>query len=398
MKRYRNSQLRLLPQCGWAYRQRYVVDAIPQPSPSLRAGTNVHHAVALAIRELVRGGAWMNVHELAYEAVRGGDVEYTDALDVLTKITESLVEEGGLRINPKAVFLLEERLEMPIELSDGIPITFFGTPDLVERSGLKVCTITDWKSNWRPDSQDEFEADQQLPRYALLVHHHFPAFTEFRLVKRFVRYWNNVRERRIGVEDLRDVELQLVSEIEVAERRTLADDFEPTGGSWCSLCEYHHNCPLIARYRDVDADQLSIPTDTRASELAGAAIALEAAADRIKLPLKRYLGSEHPTGAVPVAGGGSYGFGPVVHRDVGVDDLREVFKGHGLAMPPELLKVDLQVLDRVRKRLPDDLCSAIDRITTLTESAQCRYRSAAARTSSPEPVAAGKPGGQELWS
>lgn len=397
--RFRNSQLRMLPNCGWAYREEYVAHTPGQPSPSLRAGQNVHDAVHLAVREVVNGGIWLNVHELAYRAVRGGDMEYADALQVLTMITESLVDEGGLRIDEKAVFVLEERLEMSIELPDGTVVIFFGTPDLAERLGRRSCRVTDWKTHWWPENQAQFEDDQQLDRYAILINHKYPAFEEFELVKRFVRYDNNVLRKTITKADFPAIMGRLVAEIEVAREREAADDFEATGGAWCGLCAHHHTCPLIAKYREIDADHLSIADDARAAELAGAAIALDAASDRLKSPLKRYLGSQHPTGRVPVAGGGTYGFGPTRKRSIGVEDLQRTFGAHGVEMTPELLKVDLQVLDRLRNRLPGDLVNAIDRITEITEGAQCRYRSAAASRSSRtlDSAEADLGDGEELW-
>lgn len=373
-RRFRNSQLTQLRLCPFSYAETYVHGREGQPSPSLRAGINVHDAVGLAVKEVVKGGIWLNVHEMAYRAVRGGHIEYKDALQVLTNLTEQLTDEGGITVDPKAAFLVEERLEMPIQLSDGTVVIFFGTPDLVERMARRRAKITDWKTHHHPESEEEFKADPQLERYALLVNHNYPAFEEFDLVKHFVRYRGNSRQRVITKDDLRDVGLRLVTEIEVAIERERSGEFPATGGAWCSLCQHHPTCPLIAAYREANADLLSIPSDDRAAELAGAAIALSAAADRLKTPLKRYLGSDHRTGNVPVAGG-SYGYGKTLHREAPYEPLKDVFGKYGVAFPDSLIRIDLKALDRLKKRLPEDLVKAIDRVTEVTEETQCRYRS-----------------------
>lgn len=398
---YRNSQLRLLRSCRFAYSQAYLQGVPGAPSPALQAGTNVHAAIQLAVREIVKGGAFLDVHQLAYRAVQGGQVEYSDAIEVLTTFTESLAEEGGLEIDPRAVFLIEERLEVPLTLWDGTEAVFFGTPDLVERTGKTSCRITDWKTHRHPETEEEFRADAQLKRYALLVAHEFPAFQRFELVKRFVRFRNRAYRMTLTREDLEPVRIALVSEIQAAREIEAAGEFTATGGDWCGLCAHHHTCPLVQTYREAGEDLLSIPDDERASEIAGAAIALDAAASRLKGRLKTYLGDTHRTGTVPVSGG-EYGYGPTTSREISPEQLEGVFAAAGAELPPEVLSVDLTALDRLKKRLPETLVSAIDRVTHITESSQCRFRRASSKKKAPaaasaSPAAPAIAGGEDLF-
>lgn len=390
---FRNSQLRLLRSCRHAYAQQYLRGVLGRPSPSLQGGTNVHAAILLAVKEVVKGGPWLDVHQLAYRAVQGGNVEYSDALDVLTTFTESLTEEA-LEIDGKRAFLVEERLAMPVQLWDGTVVEFYGTPDLVERLGRTTCRITDWKTHRHPESEEEFRADPQLSRYAALVSHHFPAFERFELVKRFVRFRNNFHRVVLTKEQLQPVVIALASEIQAAREIEAAGEFPATGGDWCGLCGYHDTCPLIAKYRDAGDDLLSIPDDARATEIAGAAIALDAAATRAKDRLKRYLGDTHRTGVVPVSGG-EYGYGRTTTREADIQPMRDAFEAAGSSLPDEVLKVDLDALDRLKKRLPDSLVASIDRAIRTIESSQCRFRRTPKRGSArpanvPTPAMAGE--------
>lgn len=382
-RRFRNSQLRMLRSCRWAYAEEYLRGTLGSPSPALQGGANVHHAIQLAVKEVVKGGAFLDVHQLAYLAVQGGNVLYADAVEVLTRFTESLVEEDVV-IDRKGAFIVEEELEMPLQLLSGEEVIFFGTPDLVERTGRKSCRITDWKTHRHPESEEEFRADPQLQRYALLVNHHFPDFETFELTKRFVRFRNNTRTTTISRDDLERIRWELISEIAAAREIEDEGRFDPAGGDWCGLCAFHHTCPLIAKYREAGSDLLSIPNDERASEIAQAAIALDAAASALKSRLKVYLGDQHNTGKVPVSGG-EYGYGIMTSRSATVAKLRDAFQAGGVEMPEDVLAVDLDQLDRVMKRLPETTKATISRAIVTTESSQCRFR----RGRAPKPVAGG---------
>src|SRR5205085_316075 len=83
-QRYRGSQLRILRSCPFAYAQQYVHDVPGIDSPELARGRNVHAAIAQAAREIVETGM-LNVHDVAYRACRGSNIEYAQALELLTR-------------------------------------------------------------------------------------------------------------------------------------------------------------------------------------------------------------------------------------------------------------------------------------------------------------------------
>lgn len=371
MASYRNSQLRLLPQCRFAYKRTYLDGVDGAPSPVLAGGQAVHAGINEAVRRIVRGDPFLDVHDVAFRVVRGGPVEYQSALRVLTRFQEALGVEFD--IEPARVFLVEERLEMSITLPDGTAVTFYGTPDLAERASPKTVRITDWKTHHVVESQEAFEADPQLPRYAVLIDDAFPGYERFHLVKRFVRWRDAYRERWLTRADLDQVRLALASEIAAARDIEAAGDFAPTGGDWCALCQHHADCPLIRRYREQGVDWIGLQDEDDARRAASDLCALEGFTDRLKDGLKRYLGADHPSGFVPVAGG-TYGYGPVQHQETDVAPLRAHFEQHGAALPDTVLKVDNKELEKLRKRLPDALGNAIEACTRRWQSTQFRFR------------------------
>lgn len=370
--RVRNSALRQRRTCAFAYKRTYIDGDPGLPSPSLQAGQRIHTAVAELIRRVVAGDPIIDVHDIAFRVVRGGDVEYADALRLLTRVQEALGTEFD--VDPRGAFLLEKELEMPIRLWDGSEMVFFGTPDLVERTGKKACRITDWKSHWHPMTKEQCDADPQLRRYALLVKHHYPAFERFELVRRFIRYRDNHHEEVITAEALPRVRDALASEIQAARELDAAGEFEPTGGAWCALCQHHASCPLIARYREQGvADWLEISDDDDARAMAGDVMALQAARERLRTHLARYLGDPHPTGAVPVAGG-AFGYHATDHQEIGVPALRETLDGQGVELSDDVLRVDLTALEVLKKKLPESVVRAVEKATRRYQGTRLQFK------------------------
>lgn len=367
---YRNSQLARRRTCGFAYQQTYVLGDPGQPNPHLHRGREVHRAILEAAKEVLSGALTLNIHEIAYRTISGGDVEYAEALDVLTTFQEGLGEDYV--IDRKRTLFLEEKLETQLALADGTIVTFEGTPDIVSRVNSDTLRIEDWKTAFRPDTEEQFKADPQLKRYALLLADHFPHHTQFELVKHFVRYRGNNRRMVITRAELQQVRIDLVAEIEIERERAAAGDFEAQGGAWCSLCEHTHTCPIIRAYRDHGADDISIDTPDDARRLASDVIALDAWAGATKERLKQYL-SNHPTGRVPVAGG-EYGFGTTAERIVPPDELMAVLRDHSLEPPAWIFNTDLKALDRYMKRLPESTVAAIRAITRKRETSRCQFR------------------------
>lgn len=368
--RYRGSQLRILRSCHFAYGEEYVKGNKGAPAPALAGGAATHDAVAEASRAIVETGM-LNLHEVAFRAVRGGNIEYAQAVEILTRFQEALGVDFD--IDPNKVIAIEETLEMPLQLPNGDVVTFFGTPDLVERVSRSRGRIRDWKTHHKPESEEESAADPQLDRYALLINHKYPALTEFEVEKRFIRYRNNFRSRFVTLDDLKQVKLELVTEIMVEREVRAAGVYEATPGDWCSVCAHHSVCPVIRKYRERGADDLSIEDDDRAGQLAGDVVALDAFSARMKDRLKYYLGSDHRTGYVEVSGG-TYGYAPVNHREVPAPKLIEILREKSLDPDYELFNTAMDALDRLLKRAPEDVKNAVEAITLRGTTSRCQFR------------------------
>lgn len=381
-RRYRNSQLKLLRQCAFAYACQYLAGEPQAPSTVLDGGSNIHAAAKLLVRTIVEGGP-IDVHDIAFRTIRGGDAEYAAALRVLIRMQEAIGVEFS--IDPRSVFSLEDELAMPIALPGGDEVEFFGTPDLVEKLGKTACRIRDWKTHWVPETPEEFGADHQLKRYALLVHHHFPHMTTFVLEKRFVRWENSFVDMTITADDLTRVRHSLAMEIVAEQEIRAAGAFEPTPGEWCALCGYSAKCPRIREYLDAsrDIDVPAISDDEHARSLAGDAHALEQAAAKIKARLKRYLGGDHPKGYVPLPGGGYYGFGPVSHRALDHAVLCSTLEEHGIEPGADLANTNWDAVDRLQRKLPETVVQQIEQKTHRWQSPQFRYRRTIDDTTAP---------------
>ncbi len=374
------SKLSLLRLCAWAFAEDHVRDVKRPPHPALAGGSSTHKGLDRIVRAVI-DDASIDVRAITREVCPGTPAEYADTLGVLTLVQEELAEDPP-PFRGSHVIHHEEQLAMSIG-----PHVFEGTPDLVEAYG-KVCVITDWKTHWRPLSQDVFEKDDQLPRYALLVHEQDPdRFDNFELRMRFVRYRGPPRDMELEHFQLARVKWDLAAEIEEAELRIAnrvaltkygtpymesRTDFLATPGDWCAICSRTDTCPVVQEL-EVGGALMSIEDDAAASKMAGQARAIDAHSAKLKRQIKTYLGGDHPTGRVPLSGG-SYGFGPAHHKRADVRDVLEVWKAHEAPLNPHVLRVDVDQLKRSLDRAPGKMRTAMRATIEEYDEADCRYR------------------------
>jgi len=359
------SKLALLRLCGWAFAEDHVRNVPRPPHPALAGGSNAHAGLARLV-QLAIDDEPLDVRAIAREVTAGNAAEFADVLGVLTLAQEELAGDPPL-FEPRDVIYIETRLAMQLG-----PYTFDGQADLVEARG-KTATVSDWKTHWRPESQDAFEADVQLPRYALLLDANHPGrFERFVLRKRFVRYRGAVRELVLERHQLELVKWDLVQEIEDAERRMAAGAFEATPGDWCTICSRTDACPRVREFLEHGLD-LTLDDDVAARRAAETVRAIDAHSARLKARLKVYLGSDHPTGRVRLAGG-SFGFGPARHKRASVSDVVEVFEAHDRPVNQRVLRVDVDELRRSLEREPGAVRRAMQAVVEEYETADCRYR------------------------
>ena len=372
--KWTGSKLALLRLCGWAFAEDHLRN-VPRPThPALAGGSSTHGGLKMLVQAVIDRKS-IDVRSIARAVAPGGPEEYADTLEVLTLIQEELVEDPP-PFEGRDVIHLEERLSIDIG-----PHVFEGTPDLVQDPGSRVAIVDDWKTHWRPMSQKVFESDDQLKRYALLVDAAHPGrFDSFVLRMRFVRYAGAVREMEIHDHDLHAIKWNLATEIEEAELRLAAASasdlekfaLEATPGDWCAICSRTDSCPVVQGYLEHGID-ITLEDDAAAELVASTVRAIDAHSGQLKRRLKMYLGGDHPTGRVPLAGG-SYGFGPSHHREVDVRDVLEIWKAHKTPLNPHVLRVDVDQLNRSLDRVPGSMRTALKAAIHEYDGAECRYR------------------------
>ncbi|MDK1102517.1 MAG: PD-(D/E)XK nuclease family protein [Actinomycetota bacterium] len=394
--KWSGSKLGLLRLCGWAFAADHIRNVKRPPHPALAGGSATHAGLARLVQAVI-DDAPIDVRAITRAVCPGGPAEYADTLAVLTLVQEELAEDPPPFEGSKVIHV-EERLSVDIG-----PHVFEGTPDLVQAIGQRTCVIDDWKTHWRPLSQDVFEADDQLPRYALLVDAAHPdRFDTFILRMHFVRYRGAVREMTLERTHLAQVKWDLASEIEEAEarivpRRTVlligstmptakemalaaaSGDFteEPaeliaTPGDWCTICSRTDSCPVVQEL-EANGAAMSIEDDDEAAHVAGVMRAIDAHSAKLKRQLKTYLGGDHPTGRVKLAGG-TYGFGPAHHTRADVRDVLEVWEEYEAPLNPFVLRVDVDQLKRSMDRAPGTMRTALKATIDEYDVADCRYR------------------------
>ena len=218
----------------------------------------------------------------------------------------------------------------------------------------------------------------QLDRYesvthALLVDAAHPnRFDTFILRMHFVRYRGAVREMTLERTHLAQVKWDRATEIEGADRRIELDDLLATPGDWCAICSRTDTCPVVDEL-EVGGAVMSIEDDAVAGMMAGLVRAIDAHSAKLKRQLKTYLGGDHPTGRVKLAGG-TYGFGPAHHTRADVRDVLEVWKEYEAPLNPFVLRVDVDQLKRSMDRAPGKMRTALKATIDEYDVADCRYR------------------------
>lgn len=375
MTSWSGSKLGLLDLCPHAYAEDHVRHVPRPPHPALAGGSSAHAGLAMLVRTAIADDP-IDIRAIARHVCAGESIEMADTLQVLTLVHEALADDPPF--DPRLVIHIEERLEMPIG-----PHTFDGQADLVQADG-RTCIVDDWKTHWRPEPQEAFEADPQLPRYAMLVRHNHPdRFDRFVLRKRFVRYRGVVRERVLEEHHFPAIQWDLAAEIEEAEARRRAYDtatdprtqalaYPATPGDWCSICSRTDTCPKVTAFLEHGHD-IAIRNDEEATRAAETMRAIDAHSARIKSRLKSYLGHDHPTGRVPLSGG-TYGYGPSHHKRAAAADVLDVYSAHVHDPNPHVFRVDVDQLRRSLDRVPGTMRRAMLATIDHFDQADCRYR------------------------
>ncbi len=125
-----------------------------------------------------------------------------------------------------------------IQLNDKHAIS--GAIDRVDKLPFGAYEIIDYKTNFKPKTQQEIDRDKQLGIYHLAMQNLWPEAKDVRLSMYFLKPNLKLSTSR------RDDEIQALKEelIETAEKIESDTEFRPRRNSLCDWCDFQHLCPL----------------------------------------------------------------------------------------------------------------------------------------------------------
>lgn len=167
--------------------------------------------------------------------------------------------------------------------------------DLLHEGGRKVCTITDYKTSWAMDSDDE--APAQLRRYVLGVSKVMPA-DEYWVALDYPRQ-KHIHSVRVEVDAAEREQKRIEAVSKRVEAARLDGNFPATPGASCNWCPIFDRCPAKAEAQEF----LGIQDQDQAVAALGRLILLERERKALQDALKAWTGP----GGVVKSGGMQYG-------------------------------------------------------------------------------------------
>jgi CRISPR/Cas system-associated exonuclease Cas4 (RecB family) len=338
MDHYSHSQLALYESCPLAYHRRYVEGRTPERSPAAAIGSAAHAAAAAYIEHLVSERLSTDVTWDPIPAARERMAEEgirlpAEAWEEVEGLIEAL--KRSFTMDPVHYLEHEKRTELEVAGRDWV-----GVIDLVTAEDGFV--ITDWKTDWAVRSQSEVERDQQLRRYAWMLHRLYGC-EAVRARLWFLRH-GVAREIALGLEDFERTEKGIISTIEAIENE---QDWTPTPGVGCAWCSWSEECPAVSDL------PLAIVTPDDAARIAGELAILEKQVKDRKEALKSWCVVNGPI----VAGGLAWGHWE--SRTPRVTDIRAFIERVG-ERAYDMLTVDGRKLGALLKTADGELDGLIE--------------------------------------
>jgi len=107
----------------------------------------------------------------------------------------------------------------------------------------RLVRITDYKTSWRADSEDEVQRNPQFQGYAAGIHAILPEARDIEVVVDFVR--SGIRRTvMVPVENLPKVRERIVRESDRIERAKASGRWPASPGAHCGYCPVFAECPL----------------------------------------------------------------------------------------------------------------------------------------------------------
>jgi len=125
-----------------------------------------------------------------------------------------------------------------IELNDKHAIS--GAIDRIDKLPFGAYEVIDYKTNFKPKTQNDIDKDKQLGFYHLAIQNLWPEVKDVRLSMYFLKPNLKLTTTR------RDDELEALKDeiIKTAEKIEKETEFKPKRNPLCDWCDFQHLCPL----------------------------------------------------------------------------------------------------------------------------------------------------------
>lgn len=125
-----------------------------------------------------------------------------------------------------------------------------GVIDRIDKLPFGPFEVIDYKTNFKPKTQEEVDRDKQLGIYKIAVKHFWPEAEDVRLSLFFLRTNQKLTTKRVDSE-LEDLKKEI---IETCEKIQTDTEFMPKKNPLCGWCDYKNLCPLMEQ-RVASSDQ-----------------------------------------------------------------------------------------------------------------------------------------------
>lgn len=125
-----------------------------------------------------------------------------------------------------------------IQLNDKHAIS--GTIDRIDKLPFGAYEIIDYKTNFRPKTQQDVDRDKQLGIYHLAIQNLWPEAEDVRLSMHFLRPNLKLTTTRRN-DEIEELKQEIIKTAEKIESDT---EFRPKRNPLCDWCDFQHLCPL----------------------------------------------------------------------------------------------------------------------------------------------------------
>lgn len=247
------SKLSTYKECPRRYRFRYI-DKVPRSEQSIEAfmGTCVHAALEELYRALMHAKTLtlketLEAFDRAWREGDPGKIIIRDAKYSFDDWKALGKECVGTYYHANEPFDQNKTVDVEKRIGFSLPVAgeSYRIEGFVDRLALApdgAFEIHDYKTSRTLPTQEQKDADWQLPIYEIAVRDAWPETKDVRLVWHFVRFGKQIRSSR-SPEELQGLKEEIGRTIEAIKHD---HEFIPRQSALCDWCEYRSLCPLFS--------------------------------------------------------------------------------------------------------------------------------------------------------